>query len=641
MAKHSFLLAAIPALLLASCSDTDMVQNPDITPPGDANTLTLNVLSVSSQSGRFNLAKDTRGPKADRLQFVAELAPVATSDAAEKNWSATSVVVEGGKAYVTWHSNRQATAPATAWGGAIDVIDIDAIASGAALTNTVSTGDLKFNSAIADGTNLYLAATGSKNGAVIARLPLAGNGLSTTLSYIDIPGASANSLYKDGSSLVAVSGYAGAAVKIPAAFAEKKFDEANENEAHAVISPFADDFGGKYVAGGYILRTDASAAQIVPVDGTAPRTLDVPLVSAEKYAESYDPSTGEWTSNSGATATYYGKHVLAVADGYLYVGAGKNGLRAYAVSGGAAPVWSNGLYTAGVYADQKYVYAASGSGLRVYTRKADGTLELFAYEVNEYDADGNAASITAGANGHSANFVAVDPVSGYIFVAYGQTGVRVYRLNENSDPLPVEKEDRNISIPEINYNDTKKVEPGESADFTIPTTLPEPPAGNKFGGWSENPSDGNSPVYQPGAVVTVTPDHDVVLLPVYTEYEYVLSFEGNVPAGQTVTGVPATMYSDENTFTISGTAPVWEGHTFKGWSTDPAADIRDTEAVFYQPGASYTLPAGQKKVTLYGVWALSVTGGGSQGGGGDVPGGELGGGGSGTGGAGDVPPGSM
>ncbi len=91
-------------------------------PPQSPNTLTLKKLDAASQAGRVSLPGQTRGQKADRLQLVAKIAPVASI--AENNWSATGVAIQNGTAYVSWHSNRQAANKATDWGGALDVINI-------------------------------------------------------------------------------------------------------------------------------------------------------------------------------------------------------------------------------------------------------------------------------------------------------------------------------------------------------------------------------------------------------------------------------------------------------------------------------------------------------------------------------------
>ena len=99
-----------------------------------------------------------------------------------------------------------------------------------------------------------------------------------------------------------------------------------------------------------------------------------------------------------------------------------------------------GPNTTGLCIDGDLLYAATGNGLRVYKMLGEGQLELYAFEVKEYDANGlpnsneppttqDGDNVTPGH--HFANFVTVlnaEDGNKYIFVAYGQDGVRVYKL---------------------------------------------------------------------------------------------------------------------------------------------------------------------------------------------------------------------
>lgn len=539
MAKQYLLLAAIPALLFASCANDNEPGDPN-TSPNLSNSLKVNVLSSSSQAGRLSVARDTRGAKAQRLQYVGSLLPVNT--AASERWSATSVTIANGKAYVTWHSDFQAHQAAKSWGGALDIVDIASIATNpdAALELTFSNDSLKLNQGYVSGNTLYLAGTSSKVGAAVGSIALPVTDQSA-IRYLDIPGSSANSVYQlNDSELMAVSGYAGAAVKFPANFATvENLDDVNVTE----VIPQSAAFGGKFVADGYILRSDDTAGEIIPVSGIGGVKLDAPLTSSEKYAESFNEATNQWEEVSGETATHYGKHTMAVKDGRAYVGAGKNGLRVYDVANGTA-LWSNGNYTAGVCVDDDYVYAASGNGLRVYTAAADGKLTLFAYEVEKYnETTGMAESSTAAANGHSANFVAVDPATGYIFVAYGQTGVRIYKLNAGAPEPPA---------PEFEYTLTYELstasnqaapnvsgmpDPQGSADgvFTLSGNVPTSEDSHwTFLGWSENPAvdparnpNWESEVVKPGASYTATQKATVL----YAIWQFNVSGGGNQGGG--------------------------------------------------------------------------------------------------------------
>lgn len=586
MAKRYLLLAALSALMLGACSDDNSVNGEPDVPQMQPNTLPMNVLSASSQAGRITVASATRGPKSERLQLVAKIDPL--SDTGSKHWSATGIAVSGDKAYVTWHSNRQATTQATVWGGALDVINIPSpeVAGEWEFENTATSDELKFNHVYVNGENLYLAATSSEVGAAVGRVAI---GRLNEVAYLDIPGSSANAVAASGSNLVAVSGYTGAAVSFPATFVPGTTEP-------TVLQAEAADFGGKYVEGGYILRSDSRNAYLIPVAGGEARMLDVPLVSEEKYAESFNNTTGQWTEMTGEEATYYGKHTMAVSGGYVYIAAGKNGLRSYALNATTPEAaWSNGTNTTAVYADDTYIYAATGAGLRVYTKGENGALNLFAFEVQEYDEAGKPAS-TAGTDGHSANFVAVDAVNGYIFVAYGQSGVYVFKLNPE---VPEEKDNLSLSIPAIVHNESKEVDKGNSAEFTIPETIPDAPEGKEFAGWSEDPEDADSPVYQPGDKVTVTPENpNVELKPIWKdkEIEFTLTFDINKGTG--VTPAPMTGKSTESTCTIENLPGAdkfsKEGYDFLGWSTNP--DATEPE---YLPTEAITIDG---NVTLYAVW---------------------------------------
>lgn len=617
-------------------------------PPPVHNSLKLKALDPASQAGRITFPGQTRGQKADRLQLVAKIAPIAESDAALHHWSATGVAVTGGNAYISWHSNHQASEienvsiPADAWGGALDVVSIAALMAPqqgvSPISNTMTSLRVKFNNVVADGGNLYFPLTCYNNGAVVGRMAI---GSTEAMDTIGIPGSSANAVYVQGNTIYAATGYAGGVFSMPSDFTD-------ETE-FTVVAPYSQTFGGKYIADGYVLRTDDAESQLVPLAGGEARSLGAPLTSAEKYAEAYDPANGVWYPLQGETAAHFGKHTMAIANGYIYVAGGKgqgtvNGLRVYG-STGNAPVWQNGTNTTAVCVEGDYVYAATGAGLRVY-EKYDGTnLKLYAYEVKEYDNDGNAIGHAAGTDAHSSNFVAVDPQSGLIFVACGQSGVYVFRLNHDA---PATEITVSLNIPSINHKESDKIDVDSETgkNFTIPSTVPSE-EGKDFKGWATS-ENADEPQYQPGDVVTLTPDSpNVTLYPVFKDHEYrwTVNFDGhkpaNRPAEDEVTGVPATVKSDAEQVTLPTQTPSLKDMEFKGWSADPNADIRDENLVLIPAGSTFT--PSSSNVTLYAVWAVHVSGGGSQGEGGDVKPdeGNQGSGTGGEGGSGDTKPGEM
>ena len=100
-----------------------------------------------------------------------------------------------------------------------------------------------------------------------------------------------------------------------------------------------------------------------------------------------------------------------------------------------------------------------------------------------YDENGNAVKnpennkFEAGTDAHSANFVAVDGVTGLIFVACGQSGVYVFKLDTT---VEVQKWPTGFIV-DGDQSNLKMVDEGETETFTVPTepTAPE-------GYWSGN-----------------------------------------------------------------------------------------------------------------------------------------------------------
>lgn len=632
MSNKYLLLAATSALMFASCSD-DINQGGENTPPATDNLLKLKTLDVSSQADRITFPGQTRGPKADRLQLVAKIAPL--DDAATNKWSATGIAFSNGKAYISWHSDHQASNPAETWGGALDEIEISALGTEngsvdktSVFTRTQTLTSAKLNNVIAQGNTLYFPITDSKNGAVVGRMEIGGE----TIDTVAVPGSSVNAVAMHNGALYAVSGYAGGAYTI-------NYSAAEGSRKFAVVdgTSVAEDFGGKYIAGGYVLRTNDDEAQLVSLADGSTRGLGAPLTSEEKDAESYDPATGKWTL-TGNKATHFGKHTMAIADGYIYVAGGQgsnhvNGLRVYAANTqDETPVWQNGTNTTAVCVDGEYVYAATGAGLRVYQKyeaaPASGdNFKLFAYEVEEYDEQtGMAIGHAAGTSGHSGNFVAVDSASKLIFVAYGQSGVYVFRLDETvSETLPT-----TLEVPFLdNYKDTKQIKPDENGEFTVPEGPTENiPDGKEFAGWSTT-ENGTEPEYQPNETVKIPAGNTTTLYPVWkdkaVEYTYTITFdlestEGNEVTGTAPTVAPIKTTDESYVYTVPGQGDIKkEGFNFKGWSILPSQQ-QGAGTETYGPldinknnKQTYTLDKDHTSVTFYPVWEMK-TGGGSTGG---------------------------
>lgn len=443
MRKSSLFLVAASALVLASCSE-DVKQTPENTLPTEEG-LTLTALSSGSQSGRIKTYGETRGEKSERLKLVHEIAPVTGTSAELYNWSATGIAIApNGSVYVSWHSDKQAKNGATAWGGAIDNIASAADGNGYTFAYTLVSDEAKINNILADGSTLYASVTSAKNGAVVGRVVLPPSPATVLMDTVAVQGSSVNAVAISGDNLYAVAGYMGGAYSF-----SKNFDKGTADNKKKVeiseVAKFSKTYGGKYIVGDYILRTDASNCYIDKLDGTnVVKHEGHPLVSSPKNSEKYDYTTGTWTVGEDK-ATYYGKHTMAVDGNYIYVAGGKaakgtkDGLRVYDKTTGQQ-VWGNATNTTAVCVADGYVYAATGAGLRVYkTYDAEkNTLELYAFEVEKNedgtlkkDADGN---LVAGTTAHSCNFVAV--VGKRIYMANGQSGVYVFELDTTAPAQP-------------------------------------------------------------------------------------------------------------------------------------------------------------------------------------------------------------
>lgn len=567
MRNKYLLLGAASALMLAACSED--IKGPEANNKPVENALNLTSLSPASQAGRVSLPGQTRGEKSSRLELVAKIAPL--SDAAAKHWSATGIAIANGNAYVSWHSDHQAAVQAEAWGGAVDEISIAALdrkATDGIITNTLTSDGVKFNNVFANGNDLYFPLTCHKSGAVVGKLAIGAQAMDT----IRIPGSSANAIEVNGTTLTAVTGYTGGAYSLSTGFNA----DGGSREVTEIVAK--DAFGGKYIVDGKILRTDDTHAYIT--DAANPENeveLSAPLLSQMKYAEKYDGETGKW-DNVGTKAQYYGKHTMAIDGNLIYVGgglgdAGKNGLRVYS-EGSGNPVWENGTNTTAVtvatVAGKKYIFAATGAGLRVYepltTVEGKAELPLYAFEVYNYDNNGVAADggpnatdptnkPVAGTTGHSSNFVAVG--GGYIFVATGQTGVYVFKL--------VDKNETGFRTT-TGIDETQDIKDGEELTTNVPAA-PVAPAGKEFDKWVDE--EGNE--YTPGDERKIPSGTVIVLEPVYKDINYTVKFdlnggEGEAPADQNL------KYEETPEWPA---APTKANHTFGGWSVDGTTPVAD------------------------------------------------------------------
>lgn len=446
-------------LLLASCTDDalDNGANNGQNPEANSNVVNLTVLDGASQQGRIHTpaAPDTRALKSQRLQYVATIESTDWQDS-KHVWSATSVYLddENKKAYVTWHSDRQATNPAQTWGGALDIVDISNEDQPKSEVMVGNENLLKFNNVMKYNDKLYLSAMHPRQGGVVARINPAAP---ATADLIGFPGSSVNAVAEySPNTLIAVSGFKGTYGTFEANADAQSYDYENpENNAYLKLFTKSEeaekDFGGKYVAvdengKAYVLRQNGDKGQIINVEDGKTINMTVPLLSENKYAEDYDPETGKWITEGTRQSVYFGKHVMVIRKGIAYVAAGKSGIYKYNLTDGKETK-INGIFATGLYADDEFLYAATGSGLRIYQFNDEtGELPLYAFEVETYDEEGTGAptSTTAATTGastikrHSPNFVTAhhNDNNTYIYIAYGQSGVRVYKFMKKGEEQP-------------------------------------------------------------------------------------------------------------------------------------------------------------------------------------------------------------
>lgn len=456
--KVSTCIMLVLAGLFVGCSSDDgnkPEEEKEVYGP-ESGKVTLKVLSGASQENRIKSLPATRAMlKSASLTYVATIENP-TYREEDKKWSATAVAIDNAKkrVYVTWHSDRQASNPAEMWGGAVDAVDITD-EDHPNLLNTGVSYDMKFNHVLVHGNYLFLAATSAQNSGAVGRLALSSNGdipeNTETIDRIGFPGVSVNAVSEYDGSLLAVSGYSEGTYgtfapevgAVPYYYASEPKKQAGN--VITLLNELTDDFGGKFVtkdeAGNtYILYNKGNEnATVLKVNDGSKISLDTRLQSSDKYAETYDYNTGKWIMANGTQADHYGKHTLVVLGGYLYAACGSNGLRVYDMQGNLK--WSNNTNTIGLCTDGDFLYASTGAGLRIYEINEDDPepgnhLILAAFEVKTYNENGDGAPTskeaaeTGTAERHSPNFVAVNKgtTDTYIYIAYGQSGVRVYKF---------------------------------------------------------------------------------------------------------------------------------------------------------------------------------------------------------------------
>lgn len=442
---HLLFLAGLTSLSFAACSSDDGPESPN---GGDNQDKEFFAASLSVRHGdnsRINMvstpAKASSRATTDDIKNWQRLTynGIINSEVDKaKAWSATSAIVNGGKLYVTWHSNKQASTEATAWGGAVEAYTL----SGMTHDFTATSDRFKFNHAAISGTDLYLAATDAKSEGSIVKLSTSDLSSASTIELSDkfsgFP-ASVNAVLPVGSKVYAISGYHYGALGSVSSFPNKWHqNQTDKNNYVEMVHNIAQEYGGKYLStdesGNIWALYNAKDAKLVNLATSKEINLGYELLSDEKYAEKYDYETNTWVVEGTSASKYYGKHTFCVNGNYAYVGCGQNGFRVYDITTGAE-VWHNNTHTTAALYYNGLIYTAGGAGLRIYQPTTDSTgavdMKVYAYQVDNYDSNGNPTTSDAAKEGsglgHSANFVAVDGTT--VYVAYGQDGVKIFNLN--------------------------------------------------------------------------------------------------------------------------------------------------------------------------------------------------------------------
>ncbi len=145
--------------------------------------------------------------------------------------------------------------------------------------------------------------------------------------------------------------------------------------------------------------------------------------------------------------------------------------------------------------------------------------------------------------------------------------------------------------------DTKHYHKGD--DVTVPQDEPEKD-GEKFVGWTTDPSDPDAKVYKPGDTVKIG-DKDITFTAVYTP-TYSVTYDKNLDAASAAPVDGNSPYTTGSTVTVLGAGEMKaDGYVFAGWSQDKNATGPDED---YAPGETFKITQNE---TLYAVWEKVLT----------------------------------
>lgn len=327
---------------------------------------------------------------AQKVLTLEHIAQIISPEAETNNLSATCVQMADNHAYVSYHERG------IGYNGWVDIIRFDS-AEELTIVSSTKSATQDFNHLILDGGQIYLAG-GWKSGAFLASVRPEGNRFPEEVSIktVALKGSDANCVVRSGDSyLVAATGGFQRIATADWQNNTEKIDVERVKEGH-----------GKFIH----------------QNGDKMLTLDIEKLEGES-AEARATLYGANDNRLAAPATILGGDIITPANGknvacadgeHIYLCLGANGLKRYTngTESGVFKLEGKNSAVNGADFDNRYLYVACGNaGVYVLDKN---TLQ----PVASYTHSG----------GKSANYVRV--ANGYVFVAYGKSGLQVFKLVE-------------------------------------------------------------------------------------------------------------------------------------------------------------------------------------------------------------------
>lgn len=326
---------------------------------------------------------------AQKVLMLEHIADLISPEAETNNLSATCVQMSGNYAYVSYHERG------SGYNGWVDIISLES--GEPQILSSMKSEAQDFNHLIPDGGQIYLAG-GRKSGAFLASVRPEGNRFPEEVSIktVALKGSDANCVVRSGDSyLVAATGGFQQIATADWQNNTEKIDVERVKEGH-----------GKFIH----------------QNGDKMLTLDIEKLEGES-AEARATLYGANDNRLAAPTTILGGDIITPANGknvacadgeHIYLCLGANGLKRYTngTESGVFKLEGKNSAVNGADFDNRYLYVACGNaGVYVLDKN---TLQ----PVASYTHSG----------GKSANYVRV--ANGYVFVAYGKSGLQVFKLVE-------------------------------------------------------------------------------------------------------------------------------------------------------------------------------------------------------------------